>query len=169
MSSLSDITRGADGHFLAARFADLVCYYYVNQESEANFRHFRDWTAQLEVECPRGTGSLIWVDAIAARHPPSALVRQRYADLSAQNEKRQFAQVSIIQAEGFAGATVRAVLTSLTLIRRVSFPQYVTQDALDGVRWLLGKMPPDPLRPSVKEVRHFFQQTLSEYRQSHPQ
>lgn len=168
MGSDSDIFRGADGNYLAARIADLVCYYYVNQDSEANFAAFRSWSDRLPNICPQGTGTMIWVDAIAARTPPSASVRERYSALAAQNAHRQFARVSIVPAGGFAGATARAVLTGLNLIRRMPFPQYVTHDVRDGIGWLYTKMPPNPARPLASDASAFFEQTIADYRRTHP-
>jgi hypothetical protein len=168
MAAQSEVMRGADGKYLAARLHDLVCYYYVNQESEANFRAFSEWTARLPSLCPRGTGTMIWVDAVAALHPPPEPVRRAYSELAAHNASRQFGRVHIVQATGFAGATIRAVLTSLGLIRRSQVRQHYTDDALAGLRWLYAQLPSDPERPSPEAACAFFQQTLDDYRRRFP-
>jgi hypothetical protein len=166
MTALHDICRGADGRYLAARYHDIVCYYDVNHETDENFRAFVRWSEKLLTIWPRGTGTAIWVDGLAARHPPGPQVRKAYAELAARRSDRQFARVSIIQAEGILGATVRSVLTGLNLLRRTTFPQYVSHDSLDGIRWLCARLPVDPTRPSPEEIHSFFQQTLSDYRKS---
>lgn len=168
MSHSHEVMRGVDGLFLAARICDITCYFYVNQDSEANFQAFADWTQTLPEKCPHGTGTVVWVDSAAALHPPSEAMRKRYAELAMKNSSRQFARVSIVQAGGFGGATIRAVLTSLNRFQRLSIPQQVTADALSGMRWLLSQMPPDPSRCSAEEASQFLQATLDEYRRAHP-
>ena len=167
MSTRQEVMRGADGRFLAARICDLTCYYYVNQESEANFRAFQEWADTLPSKYPRGTGTIVWVDAVAALHPPPESVRKRYGALATRNAVRQFARVSIVQATGFGGATIRAVLTSLNRFQRLPIPQHVTEDPRQGIRWLLTHMPADPNRCSVEDAYQFFQATLDEYRRLH--
>jgi len=36
-----EIFRGVDGRYLAARICDIVCYFYVNQDSDDNQRAFQ--------------------------------------------------------------------------------------------------------------------------------
>lgn len=168
MAADSEVTRGADGKYLAARLHDLVCYFYVNRESEANIRAFSAWAERLHQLCPGGTGTIVWIDAAGALHPPAESVRRAYSEIATRNASRQFARVHIVQATGFAGATIRAVLTSLSLIRRLPMPEHYTDDALAGLRWLMAQMPADPTRPSPEAARAFFQQTLDEYRRQYP-
>ena len=167
MLESQEVMRGANGKFLAARIWDMVCYYYVGQDSEANFRAFLAWGDTMPQKCPRGTGTIVWVDEKGALNPPSDAVRKKYADMALRNAPRQFARVSIVQATGFGGATIRAVLTSLQRFQRLPFPQHVTDDPSAGLRWLMARMPVDPARPSVEEAVQFFQTTLDDYRRTH--
>ncbi len=164
MQETREVMHGANGKFLAARLCDIVCYYYVGQDSDANFRAFEAWSETLTRKCPGGTGTIVWVDEKGALNPPPDEVRKRYADLALRNAHRQFARVSIVQATGFGGATIRAVLTSFQRFQRLPFPQRVADDPTAGLRWLMAQLPADPARPSVEEAVQFFQSTLDDYR-----
>ena len=167
MQETRELMNGVNGKFLAARLYDIVCYYYVGQDSDDNFRAFEAWSNSMPQKCPRGTGTIVWVDEKGALNPPADAVRKKYADLALRNAHRQFARVSIVQATGFGGATIRAVLTSLQRFQRLPFPQHVTDDPSAALRWLMARMPVDPARPSVEEAVQFFQSTLDDYRRIH--
>ena len=164
MPDYCTVFRGVDGLYLAARWHDIVTYFYVDRESPANFKSFEEWVRSLPADYPQGTGAIIWVDAIGAKRPPSAEVRAAYAELAARQQHRHFARLSILEVDGFAGATARAVLTGMNMLKRVSFPQRVVQDPQAGLRWLFGFLPPDSVRGTPEEACRFFQQTLADYR-----
>lgn len=50
--------------------------------------------------------------------------------------------VTIIEADGFAGAVLRGVVSGLQLLNRTAAKQQVHKTALDGVRYLVARRPP---------------------------
>ena len=166
MSGLTEVFRGVNGRFLAARWHDLFTYYYVAEDSPENVAAYQSWVVRHKAQFPQGIGTAVWVDSVGALNPPSKQVRERYAEFAASDLIVQRARLNLIEADGFSGATARSVLTGMTLLRRLSFPQHVARDPVDGMSWLFSVMPPAPQRKTPEEAAAFFKAQIVEYRAS---
>lgn len=164
MSGHTEVFRGVDGRYLAARWHDLFTYYYVAQDSTENIAAYRSWIVRHKPQFPQGIATTVWVDSVGALNPPSSEVREIYAEVAANSQIVQRARLNLVEAEGFAGATVRGVLTGMNLLRRLSIPQHVAKDPVAGMTWLFSVLPPAAERKTPKEAAAFFKGLIVDYR-----
>lgn len=164
MSGHTEVFRGVDGRYLAARWHDLFTYYYVAEDSPENVAAYRSWVVRHKPWYPQGIATTVWVDSVAALNPPSKEVRKIYAEFAASDLIMQRARLNLVEADGFAGATARGVLTGMNLLRRLSFPQHVAKDPVAGMTWLFSVLPPAPERKTPEEAAAFFKGLIVEYR-----
>ena len=164
MSGHTEVFRGVDGRYLAARWHDVFTYYYVAADSPENVAAYRHWVVSHKPQFPQGIATIVWVDSVGALNPPSKEVRRIYAEFTASGLIAQRARLNLIEADGFAGATVRGVLTGMNLLHRPPFPQHVDKDPLAGLLWLFSTLPPAPQRKTPEEAAAFFSALIADYR-----
>ncbi len=164
MSGHTEVFRGVNGRYLAARWHDLFTYYYVAEDSPENVAAYRGWVVRHKPQFPQGIATTVWVDSVGARNPPSKRVRESYAEFAASDLIIQRARLNLVEADGFSGATARSVLTGMNLLRRLSFPQHVAKDPVEGMSWLFSVLPPAPERKTPEEAAAFFKAQIVEYR-----
>lgn len=158
----TEVFRGADGEFLAARWHHMVVLFYLAQETDANMQALRSWSQAIGRAHPAGTTAGVWIDAFGARNPPQARAREFYSQYTDANLLRVVRRAYIVDCDGFAGATVRAVLTGMALLSRKDVPIRVVREPLEGMRWLCD--PPAGTRPGTpEEALAFFAPLLREW------
>lgn len=151
----TEVFRGTDGEFLAARWHDVIVLFYLAQETDANLQAFRAWSQAAGRANPGGSVTAVWIDAYGARHPPSASARAFYSKFTEEREPQVGRRCYIVDCDGFAGATARAVLTGMALLTRKDVPIRVVRDPLDGMRWLC-EHPSSTGRGTPEEALAFF-------------
>lgn len=59
---------------------------------------------------------------------------------------------SVIEGSGFVGATVRSVVSGLTLLTRPPFPSRIFDSVTDGIHWLAPLVAPRPSPAFIREL-----------------
>lgn len=133
------ITYSDDGAALSI-WRNVMISYYREQATEERMRHFRATQRELAKQ-PDPVGCII-VSSLHSRAKMDLNEATRAAIIEAIKayEHRDLAVAVVIQARGFLGTTVRALVSGLILLSRPKYPMKIFGDLDEGAAWLVEKM-----------------------------
>lgn len=133
------ITYSDDGAALSI-WRNVMISYYREQATEERMRHFRATQRELSKQ-PDPVGCMI-VSSLHSRAKMDLNEATRAAIIEAIKayEHRDLAVAVVIQARGFLGTTVRALVSGLILLSRPKYPMKIFGDLDEGAAWLVEKM-----------------------------
>ncbi|MGE0784415.1 MAG: hypothetical protein AB7S26_01915 [Sandaracinaceae bacterium] len=130
-------------NLVLASWSDFFFQYWKGDGTIEDCRlMFREHMKFVDSLHDKKTFSLAHISMVRFRPPDSGMtdvIRQHGAAIN----PRTYAGVTVIEADGFAGAVARGVVSGLTLVRRGAPKLVVETTPLAGIRHLLRHAPPD--------------------------
>ncbi|MFO0563070.1 MAG: hypothetical protein U0269_33925 [Polyangiales bacterium] len=139
MAEAVQIIYSDDGAALSI-WRNVMISYYREQATEERMRHFRATQRELAKQ-PDPVGCMI-VSSLHSRAKMELTEATRAAIVDAIKayEHRDLAVAVVIEARGFLGTTVRALVSGLILLARPKYPMKIFGTLEEGAPWLIEKM-----------------------------
>lgn len=118
-------------------------FFFQHWRDEGRVEHVRrmfDEHQRFVRSRPTGTYSMAHI-RIHSLKPPDEAMREVMRQHQEEVGPVIAGTVTVIEADGFAGAVLRGVVSGLSLLNRTAAKQQVQKTALDGMRYLVSRRP----------------------------
>jgi len=139
-----------DEHHLVATWGNLLLLIWKNETRLAAIQGLRDTMQGLAKRQPDGMTLLTVIERGAPL--PSSTERRALSDVLRDFSGSVLRSAVLIDADGLRAATVRSVITGLTLIARQPYPHRVFGRAAEAAAWLYPTLRFDGAKPNSLEL-----------------